>query len=119
MVRCSNKQKSATFLTEILGLPGPIQFGSALVVQLSNNVSLDFFERQDNISSQHYAFFLIDNDFDQVLARICNRGIKYWADPEKQHPFALYQHNGGRGMYFEDTDGHLLETMTRPYADGE
>ncbi len=27
-----------------------------------------------------------------------------------------YEHNGGRGFYFLDPDGHLLEVMTRPYA---
>ena len=26
--------------------------------------------------------------------------------------------DGGRGLYFEDPDGHLLEILTRPYGSG-
>jgi len=26
--------------------------------------------------------------------------------------------DGGRGVYFEDPDGHLLELITRPYGSG-
>jgi catechol 2,3-dioxygenase-like lactoylglutathione lyase family enzyme len=26
--------------------------------------------------------------------------------------------DGGRGVYFEDPDGHLLELLTRPYGSG-
>jgi catechol 2,3-dioxygenase-like lactoylglutathione lyase family enzyme len=26
--------------------------------------------------------------------------------------------DGGRGLYFEDPDGHLLEIITRPYGSG-
>jgi catechol 2,3-dioxygenase-like lactoylglutathione lyase family enzyme len=28
-------------------------------------------------------------------------------------------HDGGRGVYFEDPNGHLLEIITRPYGSGE
>jgi catechol 2,3-dioxygenase-like lactoylglutathione lyase family enzyme len=81
IVWCRDKQKSATFLTEILGLPGPTRFGPFLVVQLSNGVSLDFHERDGEISSQHYAFLIGEEDFDQVFARIRGRGLHYWGDP--------------------------------------
>ena len=27
-------------------------------------------------------------------------------------------HDGGRGVYFEDPNGHLLEVITRPYGSG-
>jgi catechol 2,3-dioxygenase-like lactoylglutathione lyase family enzyme len=41
--------------------------------------------------------------------------LQYRADPGKQQPGETYRHNGGRGFYFDDPDGHLLEVMTRPY----
>ena len=44
IVLCHDKQKSATFLTEVLGLPAPKSFGPFLVVELSTGVSLDFYE---------------------------------------------------------------------------
>jgi catechol 2,3-dioxygenase-like lactoylglutathione lyase family enzyme len=118
-VWCRDKQKSATFLTEVLGLPTPTRFGSMLVVQLNNAVSLDFREKEGEISSHHYAFLVSEDEFDQVLARFHERGIQHWAEPEKQRPGEVYRHNGGRGLYFNDLDGHILEVMTRPYAHGE
>lgn len=118
IVWCRDKQKSATFLIEVLGLPSPTTFGPMLVVKLGNSVSLDFYESDGEISSQHYAFLIGEDDFDQVFARLGDRGLQHWADPGKQRAGEIYQHNGGRGLYFEDPDGHLLEIMTRPYEGG-
>jgi catechol 2,3-dioxygenase-like lactoylglutathione lyase family enzyme len=116
IVWCRDQQRSATFLSEILGLPNPTQFGAMLVICLSNGVSLDFYENDSEISSQHYAFLVGEDDFDQIFARILARGLPYWAAPGKQRVGETYQHNGGRGVYFDDPDGHLLEIMTQPYA---
>jgi catechol 2,3-dioxygenase-like lactoylglutathione lyase family enzyme len=118
IVWCRDKQKSATFLTEVLGLPGPTRFGPFLVAQLSNGVSLDFLERDGEISSQHYAFLIGEEDFDQVFARIRERGLQYWADPGRHRVSEINHGDGGRGMYFEDPSGHLLEVITRPYGGG-
>jgi len=115
IVWCRDKQKSSAFLIGILGLPGPIPFGPMLVVKLGNSVSLDFYENDGEISSQHYAFLVGEDDFDRVVARLGDRAIAYWADPGRERAGEIYQHNGGRGLYFVDPDGHLLEVMTRPY----
>ena len=118
IVWCRDKQKSATFLTEVLGLPSPTRFGPMLVVQLNNSVSLDFYENDGEISSQHYAFLIGEDDFDQVFARIRGRGLQHWADPGKHRADEINRDDGGRGVYFEDPDGHLLEVITRPYGSG-
>ncbi|MGH8608273.1 MAG: VOC family protein [Gammaproteobacteria bacterium] len=119
IVWCSNKKKSAAFLTEILGLPEPTRFGPFLVVELSNGVSLDFYERDGAIALQHYAFLIGEDDFDQVFGRIRERGLNYWADPGKHRPGEINHEDGGRGMYFDDPNGHLLEVITRPYGSGQ
>ncbi|MGH8511842.1 MAG: VOC family protein [Gammaproteobacteria bacterium] len=116
IVWCRDRQNSATFLTEVLGLPGPTRFGPFLVVQLSNGVSLDFHEIDGEISSQHYAFLISEDDFDRVFARIRGRGLQHWADPGKHRADEINRNGGGRGVYFEDPDGHLLEVITRPYG---
>ncbi|QSA97740.1 VOC family protein [Methylococcus sp. EFPC2] len=118
IVWCTNKPKSASFLTDILGLPEPKPFGPFLVVELSNGISLDFKEKEGPITSQHYAFLIGEDDFDHVFSRIRALGIEYWADPGKQLPEAINHGYGGRGMYFEDPNGHLLEVITRPYGSG-
>jgi catechol 2,3-dioxygenase-like lactoylglutathione lyase family enzyme len=89
IVWCRDKQRSATFLTEILGRPMPTRFGPFLVVEVDNGASLDFHETDGEIAPQHYAFLIGEDDFDEIF-----------------------------GVYFEDPDGHLLEFITRPYGSG-
>ncbi|VBE50798.1 cysteine transferase [Burkholderia pseudomallei] len=115
IVWCRDKRRSTHFLTDILGLPAPGSFGPMLVVSLSNGVSLDFYERDEPISTQHYAFLVGDGEFDRAFARIREQGLTYWADPAKRRAGEINTHGGGRGVYFNDPDGHFLELLTRPY----
>jgi catechol 2,3-dioxygenase-like lactoylglutathione lyase family enzyme len=118
IVQCRDKQRSATFLTEILGLPDPVRFGPFLVVEVDNGASLDFDESDEEIARQHYAFLIGEDDFDVIFGRIRDRGLRYWADPFKSRPGEINHNDGGRGVYFDDPDGHLLEVITRPYGSG-
>ena len=116
IVMASDREASANFLTEILGLPDATRFGPFQVVELSNGVSLDFYETQDEIVSQHYAFLITEAEFDEIFARIRERGLDYWADPGRSRPGEINHNDGGRGVYFKDPNGHLLEIITRPYG---
>ena len=118
IVWCSDKARSAAFLTDILGLPPARTFLHFLVVDLDNKVSMDFYEKEGPVSVQHYAFLVGDSEFDAAFARIQARAMIYWADPACSKPGEINSHYGGRGLYFEDPDGHLLEIITRPYGDG-
>jgi len=118
IVWCHDKRRSATFFTEVFGLPAPKPFGPFLVVKLENGVSLDFHDTDGEIAPQHYAFLIGENDFDRIFGGIRERGIEYWADPGQHLPGRINRHDGGRGLYFEDPDGHLLEIITRPYGSG-
>jgi catechol 2,3-dioxygenase-like lactoylglutathione lyase family enzyme len=113
IVWCRDKQISSTFLVDILGLPSPAPFGPMLVVQLDNGVSLDYYDEDGEIASQHYAFLIDEDDFEPIFARLQSRGLPYWADPGKQRPGEINRLNGGRRVYFDDPDGHLLEIFTR------
>jgi catechol 2,3-dioxygenase-like lactoylglutathione lyase family enzyme len=117
IVHANDKRKSATFLSEILGLPAPVPFSIFLIVRTENRVSLDFIETSEKFDKQHYAFLVTEKDFDQIFARIKERKLPYWADPGKRQPGQTYIFNGGRGVYFEDPSGHLLEILTRPNVD--
>lgn len=115
IVHAYDKQKAATFMTEILGLPAPEALWHFLVVRTGNGVSLDFIETKDKFDPQHYAFMVSDKEFDEIFDRIKARGVKYWADPGKTMPGEHNTHFGGRGVYFEDPSGNFLEIITRPY----
>jgi catechol 2,3-dioxygenase-like lactoylglutathione lyase family enzyme len=118
IVWCRDQKKSASFLTQILGRPPATRFGPFLVVEVDNGASLDFHETDDAIASQHYAFLIGEDDFDQIFARIRERGLPYSADPGQTRRGTINHNDGGRGLYFEDPDGHLLEIITRPYGSG-
>jgi catechol 2,3-dioxygenase-like lactoylglutathione lyase family enzyme len=116
IVWCRDQRRSATFLAEILGRPQPTRFGPFLVVEIDNGVSLDYHEIEGDIASQHYAFLIGETDFDEIFGRIVDRDLDYWADPSCMRPGEINHHDGGRGVYFADPDGHLLEIITRPYG---
>jgi len=118
IVWCRDQHVSATFLARTLGLAPPTRFGPFLVVELSNDVSLDFHEIDGEIISQHYAFLVTEEEFDEVFGRIAEQGLEYWADPGRSRPGTINRNDGGRGVYFPDPDGHLLEILTRPYGSG-
>ncbi len=118
IIWCRDKQWSAAFLTGLLGLPPPTPFGPMLVVALSNGVSVDFFEQPDAITAQHYAFLVSEDEFDAIFARINRRALPHWAMPGKVRAGEINHVDGGRGVYLEDPDGHLLEVFTRPYGSG-
>lgn len=116
IVWCSDQQKSANFLAQVLGLPAPRRFMHFLVVELANGVSLDYYQSKEHVALQHYAFLVSEDEFDASFARIRAQCLPYWADPAKSQPGEINHHFGGRGVYFDDPDGHLLEIITRPYA---
>ena len=118
IVYVHDKRKSATFLAEILGLDEPTPYGPFLVVQVDNDVSLDFADDDGPVRPQHYAFLVSDSDFDQIFGRILARGLPYWADPGRQRPGETNTNDGGRGVYWEEPSGHFLEIITRPYGSG-
>jgi len=118
IIWCSDKSRSSAFLTDILGLPPARVFLHFLVVELDNRVSVDFYQKDGAIAPQHYAFLVGEGEFDAAFAHIVERELTYWADPARTRPGEINTHYGGRGVYFEDPDGHLLEIITRPYGDG-
>jgi catechol 2,3-dioxygenase-like lactoylglutathione lyase family enzyme len=118
IVRVRDKQESAKFLTDILGLPAATPYGPFMVVDLNNEVSLDFADDHGPANPQHYAFLVEESDFDDIFARIRQRGLSYWADPFRRRPGEFNTNDGGRGVYWEDPNGHLLEIITRPYGSG-
>lgn len=112
---------SARFLARMLSLPEPREWGPFWVVATDNGVNLDYMEvggeQAGGVASRHYAFLVDEASFDAILARVQQEGLAYWADPGRTTP-GLNRHDGGRGLYFDDLNGHLLEVITRSYGSG-
>jgi catechol 2,3-dioxygenase-like lactoylglutathione lyase family enzyme len=119
IVNALDPEGSARFVAELLDLAPPHRFGPFFVVELANGVSLDYIvAAPDEVIIEHYAFLVSEAEFDAIFARIRERGLPYWADPAKAQPGAINRHDGGRGVYWDDPSGHLLEIITRRYGSG-
>jgi catechol 2,3-dioxygenase-like lactoylglutathione lyase family enzyme len=115
IIPAKDKDASAAFLANILGVEAEPQWGPFRPVKTSNGVALDFVDSQD-VRTQHYAFLVDDAEFDAGFGKIKAQGVPYFADPHRQQPGEINRHWGGRGVYFEDPNGHLLELITKPYG---
>ena len=116
IVSVRDKHEAAGFYAEILGLPEAGSFGPFRVLDLANDVSLDFADDHGPVVPRHYAFLVDDEEFDAIFGRITRRGLDYWADPGQQRRGEINHNDGGRGVYWQDPDGHLLEIITVPYG---
>jgi len=119
IVHSRDPLRSATFLAEMLGLAEPVPFGPFFGVKLDNGVTLDYIRAEAHeIITEHYAFLVSEAEFDRIFSRIRERGLTYWADPAHRRPGEINRNDGGRGLYWNDPDGHYLEIITRPYGSG-
>lgn len=117
IVHSKDKTQSAAWFTSLFGLPAAKPFVHFLTVQLENEVTLDFLDADGmEIQLQHYAFLVSEAEFDQIFGRLKASGATYWADPMCREVNQINRHDGGRGVYFADPSGHLLEIITRPYG---
>jgi catechol 2,3-dioxygenase-like lactoylglutathione lyase family enzyme len=118
IVHAKDAKASATFLTEILGLAEPGRFGPFWTVQLENGVTLDYIQTDEPFIIEHYAFLVSESEFDAIFGRIQQRQLDYWADPMHSRRSEINRNDGGRGVYWNDPNGHYLEIITRPYGSG-
>jgi catechol 2,3-dioxygenase-like lactoylglutathione lyase family enzyme len=116
IVPAHDKEGSARFFAGIFGLRYEGAQGHFAPVQVNETLTLDF----DNASSfdiHHYAFHVSDAEFDAIFERVKAAGIPYGSDPWHLENREINHWNDGRGVYFRDPNGHLLELLTRTEAD--
>ncbi|MFC8131930.1 VOC family protein [Streptomyces sp. NPDC057302] len=119
IVAAQDKKASAQFLADILGLEVGPQYGPFLPVEIPNGVTLDYAASDGGpITPQHYAFLVSEDEFDAIFGRIKDAGLTYWADPQHKIVNEINTNDGGRGAYWDDPNGHILEIFTRPYGSG-
>ena len=95
IVHTRDKRRAASFLSEILGLPEPVAFGPFLGVQTANGVTLDFFETDEVVLTEHYAFLVAEAEFDQIFERIRARDLAWWGDPGRTRRGEINTRDGG------------------------
>ena len=112
IVPARDKVASAKFFARILGLP----FEESAVhyfapVRVNDALTMDFAD-SDRIASHHYAFKVSEAEFDAIFERIRKEDIVYGSGPYSQGDMKINHRGGGRGVYFCDPNGHVLELVT-------
>lgn len=113
IVPARDKVASARFFAEIFGLTVKPGQGYFAQVQVNEGLTLDFADASEP-QRHHYAFHISDAEFDAIFDRVKSKGLPYGSEPYDHANGRIYTRRGGRGFYFEDPDGHLLEVMTVP-----
>jgi catechol 2,3-dioxygenase-like lactoylglutathione lyase family enzyme len=116
IIPARSKWASATFLACILDVPAGPQRELFVPVRVGNGVILEYVDAE-GFDSHHCAFLVSEAEFDAAFARIRSTGITYYAGPHHERPGEINDLRGGRGVYFDDPDGHNIEIITQPYGD--
>jgi catechol 2,3-dioxygenase-like lactoylglutathione lyase family enzyme len=114
IVPARDKIASARFFADIFGLEVKPGAGYFAQVQVNDSLTLDFADQSEAIPSHHLAFHVDDAEFDAIWGRLKDRGVSYGDGPGRRDNGRLYDRRGGRGLYFDDPNGHILEIMTVP-----
>ena len=124
IVLAKDKVASAEFFAEIFGLKVKPGQGHFAQVQINESLTFDFADEAEawggpgfdprTGKSHHYAFHISEAEFEAIFGRVKAKGLAYGSGPYNHTDGQIYTRRGGRGFYFEDPNGHLLEVMTVP-----
>ena len=113
IVPAHDKEASARFFAQMFGLEYKGLNGHFAPVYVNDSLTFDF-DTRDSFESHHYAFYITDDEFDAILGRVKTAGRQFGSGPMTPTDGKINTRRGGRGFYFPDLDGHLLEVMSTP-----
>jgi len=122
LVPAKDKVASAEFFAEMMGLErGPV--GHFAPVKINESLVLDFADVNDvdlwapmqgKHAREHYAFEVSDEEFDAIFGRIKQKGLRYGSAPGPHlYDMQINDRRGGRGVYFDELNGHSRGLLTR------
>ena len=112
IVPSRDKERSAQWFADLMGFDYKGLNGHFAAVQVNDTLTLDW-DNSDKFEGHHYAFLVNDQEFDAIFGRIKAQGVTYGSGPGSSTDGDINHRLGGRGLYFADPDGHLMEIMTK------
>jgi catechol 2,3-dioxygenase-like lactoylglutathione lyase family enzyme len=112
IVPAHDKAAAARFFADIFGLATDPPMGPFAPVHVNAGLTFDFLDTEA-FDSHHYAFRVSEDEFDAILQRVKEAGITYGSGPHTLDDGRINHRHGGRGVYFRDPSGHVLELLTR------
>ena len=111
IVPSRDKEAAARFFARIFGLSYDGPQSHFAPVKINDSLTMDFDDASD-FDRHHYAFKVSEEEFDAMFGRIQEEKIPYGSGPRSSEDMEINHRRSGRGVYFRDPDGHLLELMT-------
>ena len=111
IVPARDNDASARFFAHIFGLSYAGTMSHFAPVRVNESLVLDF-DTRTAFEPHHYAFKVSDAEFDAIFGRVRQQGLAYGSGPFSPDNMEINHRGGGRGFYFKDPDGHLLEVLT-------
>ena len=116
IVPARDKEESVRFYELMFGFKYEGPLGHFAPIQIpGQSLTLDF-DNRESFETHHYAFKVNESEFDEIFGRILEAGLVYGSEPFSPENMEINHWNGGRGVYFRDPSGHLLELLTRDYT---
>jgi catechol 2,3-dioxygenase-like lactoylglutathione lyase family enzyme len=115
IVPAHDKEASARFFARVFGLEYKGLWSHFAPVKVNDTLTMDF-DNRDEFDKLHFAFLAPDDEFDAVLERVKQEGIPFGSGPWSLEDGEINHHHGGRGFYFQDPNGHVLEVITHTYV---
>ena len=117
IVSARDKVAAAKLLGELLGVPwAPSGIGPFAPVYLNDGLTLDFIDTEEAFPVEHFCFRVSDAEFDAIMARIRAAGIEYRSSVRGPMDGKVGTDFGGRGVYWNQPEGHQWEMLTVSYA---
>jgi catechol 2,3-dioxygenase-like lactoylglutathione lyase family enzyme len=112
IVPAHDKEASARFFAQIFGLTYDGAVSHFAPVKVNQHLTMDF-DNANDFRSHHYAFKVSESEFDEIFGRLKICSVEYGSQPWTPKDGELNDRHGGRGVYWLDPDGHMLEILTR------
>lgn len=112
IVPARDKEASARWFAKVFGLSYKGAMGHFAPIRVNDTLTLDF-DNRDRFEPHHYAFHVSDEEFDAIFGRVKAEGIVFGSLPWSLDDGKINRRQGGRGVYFRDPNGHVLELLTR------
>lgn len=111
IIPAHDNEASAGFFARIFGLRFEGSVSHFAPVRVNDSLVLDF-DTRAAFEPHHYAFKVSDAEFDGIFRRVKDGGLAYGSGPRSHDDMTINHRHGGRGFYFKDPNGHLLEVLT-------
>ena len=116
IIPSADKVIASSFYTRIFAFECLGRVSDFYAVRVNDTLTLDF-KDSNEFTINHYAFKVDDENFDKIYAKIKEEEIIYGSDPYDLENMQLNRWHGGRGFYFRDPNGHILEILTQTEDD--